>query len=71
MPANSCTVPVFAVDLVSGQRVVKHEHLVRVLEPWTGVVPVFQLHRRVQQRQVATHDQSVRTVYNKSTETRT
>lgn len=42
---------------------VKHKHLVRVLEPWTGVVLVLQLNRCVQQRQVAKHDQRIRTVY--------
>ena len=57
------TVPVFAVDLVCGQSVVEHEHLVRVLQSGSSVVLVLQLHRCIQQGQVAANDESVRAVY--------
>lgn len=54
--------PVFAVDLVSGECVVKHEHFVRVLQTRPCVLSVLKFHRGVQQGQIAAYDQSVRTV---------
>ena len=60
------TVPVFAVDLICGQSVVEHEHLVRVLQSGSSVVLVLQLHRCIQQGQVAANNESVRAVYKKT-----
>lgn len=58
--------PVFAVDLVGGEGVVKHQDLVGILEPWSGVLTVFQLHGRIQQGEIAADDESVRTVCGKN-----
>lgn len=41
---------------------VKHQDLVGVLQSWSGVVAVLQLHGGVQQGQVPPDDESVRTV---------
>lgn len=62
-------VPVLAVDLVCSQGVVKHQDLVDVLQPWSGVVAVLQLHRGVQQRKVAPDDEGVRAVWVRETNT--
>lgn len=57
-----CVLPVLAVDLISSQGVVKHQDLMGVLQAWSGVLAVFQLHSSVQQREVPSDDQGVRTV---------
>ncbi len=54
--------PVLAVDLISSQGVVKHQDFVGVLQSWSGVLAVLQLHSSIEQREVPPDDQSIRTV---------
>lgn len=54
--------PVLAVDLIGREGVVKHQHFVVVLQPRSGVVLVLQSNRSVQQGQVPSDNQGVRTV---------
>lgn len=54
--------PVLAIDLVSSEGMVKHQDLVGVLQSWSFVFAVLELHGSIQQGEIATDNQSIRTV---------